>query len=350
MPSSATQTLDGGILAVQSSGPRCRKLLWTLVALLGLAVCALVSIAVGSRPLSPVEVAGALLSPSGTEADVVVRALRVPRTLLGIAVGVALGLAGALAQGLTRNPIAEPGLLGLSAGAAFSVVMAIQLLGVGTALGYVWFAFAGAAVAAVVVHVVGASGPAGGTPVTLALAGAALTALLVALTQAVVVLDAETLDAYRFWVVGSIAGRGLDVLVPMLPFLVVGAVLALASAGALNLLGLGEDVARGLGLSVGRARLLGVVAMTLLVGGAVACAGPISFVGLVVPHVARAVTGPDHRWLLPLSGLLGGCLLLIADVVGRLVARPGELQVGIVLAVVGAPFFVALVRRRLVRL
>lgn len=293
----------------------------------------------------------ALWAPTGSEADLIVRTLRLPRTLVGLAVGVALGVAGALLQGHTRNPLAEPGLLGVSAGAAFAVVLAIQVLGVTTPLGYVWFAFAGTAAAAVLVSLLGSTGPSGGSPVTLALAGAAVTFGLQGLVQAMTILDSTTLDAYRFWVVGSIAGRGYDVVLPLLPFLVVGLLLASVGARGLDLLGMGEDAARGLGLRVGRTRLVGVVSVTLLVGTGVACAVPIAFVGLVVPHAARLLTGPEHRWLLPLSGLLGGSLLLLADVVGRLVVRPGELQVGIVLAFVGAPFFVLLVRRRrLVRL
>jgi iron complex transport system permease protein len=326
--------------------PRLAPAWWLLAAAALVALACLASLAVGARPLPPDAVWQALWSPSGTEADVIVRALRAPRTLVALAVGVALGVAGALMQGHTRNPLAEPGLLGVSAGAAFAVVLAIQLLGVRSPAGYVWFAFAGAAVAAVAVYALGSAGRVGATPVTLALAGAAATYLLQAGTSALVVLDAQTLDAFRFWVVGSVAGRGLDVLVPMLPFLVAGLVLAAVNAPALNLLSLGEDVARALGLTVRRARLTGVVAVTLLVGAAVACCGPIAFVGLVVPHAARMLTGPDHRWLVPLSGLLGAGLLVLADVVGRVVVRPGELQVGVVLALVGAPFFIALVRRR----
>lgn len=209
-----------------------------------------------------------------------------------------------------------------------------------------WFAFGGALVASVVVFALGSAGRGAGTTLTLALAGAAVSALLGALSSALVLLDETTLDAFRFWSVGSVAGRDAEVLAAVSPALLGGAVLALANAPALNTLSLGEDVARSLGLRTGAARLAGITAVTLLTGGAVAAAGPIGFAGLVVPHVARALTGPDHRWLLPVAGLLGAILLLLADVVGRVAVRPAELQVGIVLAVVGAPFFVALVRRR----
>jgi ABC-type Fe3+-siderophore transport system permease subunit len=280
-----------------------------------------------------------------TEDAVVVRQLRVPRTVLGLMVGLALGTAGALMQGHTRNPLGDPGLLGVTAGASLAVVLSITLLGLTTPAGYVWFAFAGALAGTVLVYAIGSAGPGGATPLTLALAGAALSALLYALVRAILVSDQQTLDTFRFWVVGSLAGRGAESAAPLAPFIAAGLVLALANAPALNLLGLGEDVARGLGQRIWLARVVGLAAITLLCGAATAACGPIAFVGLVVPHVVRALTGPDHRWLLPCSGLLGAALLLAADVIGRVVARPAELQVGIVLALLGAPFFIALVRR-----
>ncbi|MFH5821322.1 FecCD family ABC transporter permease [Georgenia sp. AZ-5] len=320
-----------------------RRLLGLGVLLAAVAACALLSLAVGSKALPVDLVWSALVTPGGSEADVIVREMRLPRTAVALAAGAALGLSGALMQGHTRNALADPGLLGVSAGAAFAVVIAAYVLGVDRPSAYVWFAFAGALAATVVVL---AFGSGRGNPATLALAGAAVTALLGALTSAVVLLDVETLQAYRFWAVGSVAGRDIEVLAPMLPFLLAGTVLALANGPALNSLALGEDVARALGQHVRRARLLGVAAVTLLTGSAVAMCGPIGFVGLIVPHAARAVTGPDHRWLLPYSALAGAAVLLAADVVGRVVVRPAELQAGIVLALVGAPFFVALIRRR----
>lgn len=324
--------------------PARRRLLGLGLLAVLLLVAVVASLAVGSRALPPADVWSALTAPTGTEADVVVRELRLPRTLLGVAVGIALGLAGALAQAHTRNPVADPGLLGVSAGAALAVVAGITVAGGERPLLSVGLALAGALVAGVVVFAVGAA--AGGTPLTLVLAGVAVTALLTAVTSALVLMDAGTLDAYRFWSAGSVAGRGPDVLVTVAPFLAAGAALALVQGPALNALHLGDDVARGLGLHVGRTRLAGVLSVTLLTGAAVAACGPIAFLGLVVPHVARAVTGPDHRWLLPVSGLAGAVLLLAADVAGRVVSRPGELQVGIALALVGAPAFVLLVRRR----
>nr|WP_250549416.1 iron ABC transporter permease [Pseudonocardia sp. H11422] len=311
-----------------------------------LVACCLASVAIGAKAIPLGHVWDALVAPTGSEDDIVVRSLRVPRTVLGILVGAALGLAGALIQGHTRNPLADPGLLGVNAGAAFLVVIGIYVFGVTTLFGYVWFAFAGALAASVAVFLLGSTGRSGPTPVTLALAGAALSYLLQALTTSVILVDVETLDAYRFWNVGSLAGRDGEVAGQVVWFLAIGAVIGLASAPALNALSLGEDVARSLGQSVRRTRVLGIVAITLLAGGATAACGPLVFVGLVVPHVVRVFTGPDYRWLLPASALTGAVLLLIADILGRVVVRPGELQVGILLALIGAPFFIALIRRR----
>ncbi|MCZ2823263.1 MULTISPECIES: FecCD family ABC transporter permease [unclassified Modestobacter] len=319
--------------------------LWLLLAVV-VAVCVL-SIAVGTRPIGLGTVWQALIDPS-TPGDetVIIRELRVPRTLLGVLAGSALAVSGALMQGHTRNPLGDPGLLGVTAGASFAVVLSIWLLGITTAGGYVWFAFAGALLGSVAVFLIGSAGRGAPSPVSLALAGAAISYLLYALVQAVTIRETTALDAYRFWVVGALAGRDAEVLTQVAPFIVVGLVLAMVNAPALNLLGLGEDVARGLGQRIWLARVVGLGAITLLTGAATAACGPIAFVGLVVPHVARAITGPDHRWLVPYSTLLGVVLLLLADVLGRVLARPGELQVGIVLAVVGAPFFIALIRRR----
>lgn len=325
---------------------RRRRLLIVTVLLVLLALAALASLAVGAKPIPIAQVWDAIWSPTGAENDIVIRSLRAPRTILGIGVGIALGLAGALMQGHTRNPLADPGLLGVEAGASFFVVLGIYALGVTSLFGYVWFAFAGAFAASVLVFVLGSLGRGGPTPVTLALAGVSVSFLLYAMIQAILLADLATLDAYRFWVVGSLAGRDAGVAIQVAPFLLTGLLLAVLNAPGLNLLALGDDVARALGQRVAITRGTGLVAITLLTGSAVAACGPIAFVGLVVPHVARALTGPDHRWLLPAAGLIGAVLLLAADVIGRVVVRPGELQVGIVLALVGAPFFIALVRRR----
>ncbi|MGK5114002.1 MULTISPECIES: FecCD family ABC transporter permease [unclassified Geodermatophilus] len=326
---------------------RSARLTGVLLLAVLVVVAAALSIAVGTHGIGLGTVWQALTDSGLTsEEAVIVRELRMPRTALGLLVGLSLGVAGALTQGHTRNPLGDPGLLGVTAGASLGVVLAIWLFGVGTPAGYVWFGFIGALLGTVAVFALGSVGRGGGTPVTLALAGAALTALLYALVRAILVTDTNSLDSFRFWVVGALAGRGADVAWQVAPFIAAGLVLALVNAPALDLLGLGEDVARGLGQRVWLARLVGLGAVTLLCGAATAACGPIAFVGLVVPHVVRAFTGPSHRWLVPCSGLLGAAFLLLADVVGRVVVRPGELQVGIVLALAGAPFFIALIRRR----
>jgi len=318
-----------------------------VVAAAAVGAAALLSLAVGSRSVPLGTVVEALLAPDRTSSDhLVVLDLRLPRTVVGLVVGAALGLAGAVMQGLTRNPLADPGLLGVNAGAATAVVLALSVLGVTSPLGYVWFAVLGAAAASAVVYGVAATGREGATPVKLTLAGAAVSAMLLSVTTAVLVVDASTFDQFRFWQVGSLSGRDLSVVAAVLPLLLVGALLALALGPLLDALSLGEDVARGLGQRTGLARVLGALAVVLLCGGATAVAGPIAFVGLAVPHLVRALTGPSHRWLLPLSALVAPTLLLLADVLGRVVARPGELQVGIVTAFVGAPVLVAIVRRR----
>jgi iron complex transport system permease protein len=275
-----------------------------------------------------------------------VRELRVPRTLVGLAVGVALGLAGALMQALTRNPLADPGILGVEAGAAAAIVGAIALFGVTEPSAYIWFSFLGAAVASVVVYLLGSHGRAGATPVRLALAGVAVTAALTAFTNGLILLDPEAFDEFRHWVVGSLAGRDLAILGEVGPFLIVGTLIALALARPLNALALGDDSGRALGARVGRTRALGAVSITLLCGAATAVAGPIVFVGLCVPHMARAIAGPDQRWVVGYSALLAPILLLTADVIGRVVISPSELEVGVVTALIGAPVFIALVRRK----
>ncbi len=317
------------------------------LALAGAVIVAIVlSLAVGAQTLSPAAVWQAMVDPDpAAPATAIVRELRLPRTILGVLVGLALGAAGALMQGHTRNPLADPGLLGISAGASFAVVIGIQL-GVDALTGYIWFAFGGALLASVAVFGIAAGRRGGPTPVTLALAGLAISALLSSFTQSLLLADDASLNVFRFWVVGSLSGREAEVAAQVLPFVVAGLLLAVANAPALNALGLGEDVARALGQRVTLARSIGVAAVVLLAGAATAACGPIGFLGLIVPHLARALTGPDHRRLVPCSALAGAALLLVADVAGRVVVSPGELQTGIVLAVLGAPFFVVLVRRR----
>ena len=323
-----------------------RRLAGLVAGSLLLGLCAVASLAIGSRSLPFDEVVRAFTAYDGSDAHAIVRDLRVPRTELGLLVGAALGAAGALMQGVTRNALAEPGILGINAGASLAVVLAISVVGIDSVSGYTGFALLGAALTAALVFVLGGAGRGGPTPVRLALAGAVLMTLLISLTSAILVFDARTLDEFRFWIVGSIAGREAGVVVAILPFVAAGLAIALCAGRWLNALSLGDDVARALGQHVGRTRIVATAGFVLLAGAAVAAAGPVAFVGLAVPHVVRTLVGPDYRWILPYSILAGGIALLSGDVLGRVLARPEELEVGIVTALVGAPFFIWLVRRR----
>jgi iron complex transport system permease protein len=312
-------------------------------AILGLA--SLLSLGVGARSIPPADVIDALLHGGDTQDAAIVTSIRVPRTLLGIVVGVAIGIAGALMQALTRNPLADPGLLGVNAGAACAVVIALSL-GAAGATSSVWFAFIGAALASLAVYFIGSAGRGGATPVRLALAGTALTAALTAVIYGVALSDARLLQQFNFWSVGALGGRGRSELEAVVPFVVVGGVIALMLARSLNAIALGDDAARSLGAHVGRTRIGGAVSITLLCGAATAAAGPIYFLGLTVPHAGRVLCGPDQRWILAYSAVLGAALLLVADVVGRVLVRPSELQAGVMVAIIGAPVFIALVRRK----
>ncbi|MFF8284940.1 FecCD family ABC transporter permease [Streptomyces albus] len=349
-PSRATGAPAG--TAPRSPAPQrgglTRRLAWVLAGLAALALAVLLSLALGSRAVAPSAVWDALLHGGHSNAAEVVRSMRLPRTLVGVMVGAALGLAGTVMQGLTRNPIAEPGILGVSQGAAVGVVCAIAFAGVHTLSGYVWFGFVGAGVAALAVYAVAARGRGGATPVKLALSGAAVNALLVAVVSGILTTRAAALDEFRFWQVGSLAGRDAAIAAQVWPFLVAGAVLVFSVARGLDALALGEDVARGLGARVGTVRIVGGLGATVLTGAGVAAAGPLAFVGLAVPHMARALVGGGHRWLLPMSAVLGPVVLLVSDVVGRLVMPPGEVPAGVMTALVGVPFLVTLVRRKAV--
>jgi iron complex transport system permease protein len=314
-----------------------------LLALAILVLVALASIAIGAKELSLGQVWHGLFEDSGTYGDVVV-AERLSRTVLGLLAGAALGLAGAVLQALTRNPLADPGLLGINAGASAAVVTAITYFGVTSLSGYVWFAFFGAAAVGALVWFLG--GSRGATPVRLALAGTAISAALYGYLQAVMIMDEAALGKMRFWTVGSLASATDSTITQVLPFLLTGTVLALALARPLNAMAMGDDTAKALGADLNRTRALSMLAATVLCGAATAACGPIVFVGLMVPHVVRSFTGPDLRWILPYAAILSPVLLLGADVIGRIVARPSELQVGIVTAILGGPVFIFLVRRR----
>lgn len=321
-----------------------RRGLWLVALAVLLAVTVLASYALGSRPVAPRVVIDAFLQfdPQNTD-HLVVRDLRGPRTLMGLAVGAAMAVAGVIMQGLTRNPLAEPGLMGVNAGAALAVVLAIRLLDVTLMADLIWFALAGAAAVTALVLLIGMRGQ--GSPVRLVLAGFALTALLGTFTSGILLTSQETLQVYRFWAVGSLASGDDARLLGVLPMLAAGAVAALACSAGLTALSLGDETAAGLGVRVMPVRVLALVAIAGLCGGAVAAAGPIAFIGLVVPHLARFAVGADIRWQLPAAALAGPVLLLIADIAGRLVLPPGEVQAGIMVALIGGPFFVHVARR-----
>ncbi|MFE7167479.1 FecCD family ABC transporter permease [Streptomyces sp. NPDC057616] len=314
-----------------------------LVALAVLVLVALASIAIGAKELSLEQVWHGLFQDTGTYGDVVVDE-RLARTALGLLAGAALGLSGAVLQALTRNPLADPGLLGINAGASAAVVTALTYFGVTSLNGYVWFAFAGAAAVGALVWFLGGSRSA--TPVRLALAGTAISAALYGYLQAVMITDEAALNKMRFWTVGSLASASNSTTLQVLPFIAVGTVLSLVLARPLNAVAMGDDTAKALGANLNRTRALSMLAATVLCGAATAACGPIAFVGLMVPHVVRSFTGPDLRWILPYAAILSPVLLLGADVLGRIVARPSELQVGIVTAIIGGPVFILLVRRR----
>jgi iron complex transport system permease protein len=331
-----------------TTSARTRRVRVGLVAAIAvLVVVTVLSLLVGARSIAPSVVVEAMLHYDPTIADhVVVVTQRIPRTLIGILAGAALALAGTLMQGLTRNPLADPGLLGINAGASVAVLLAITFLGITAPSGFVWFAFAGAAVAAVAVAFVGSRGPDGGNPAKLALTGAAVTAGLTAVTTLILITSVFAFDVFRYWQVGGLTARGLDaVAVVSIPVLV-GAVIAFSSARGLDLLALGDETATALGHHVGRTRILGIIATVLLCGSATAIAGPIVFVGLVVPHLLRSLVGGDYRGLLLVGAPVGAALLVASDVVGRVIALPGEVQAGLVVAFVGAPMLISLVLRR----
>ncbi|MGD7786758.1 FecCD family ABC transporter permease [Propionibacteriaceae bacterium Y1700] len=323
-----------------------QRLLGLGAAALLMLLCALLSLAVGSK-MMPLDTAWhALTSFDGSENQLIITELRVPRTVLAMIVGTGLAVAGCMIQALTRNPLADPGILGVNAGAALAVVIGIGFFGVTSVSGYMWFALAGALIATVAVYLIGSAGRGTAGPIRMTLAGVALGAALAGFTTGLMLLDPTTFDAMRSWNAGSVMGRNLQEMGPVIPLLIAGLVLALLCSRALNAIMLGDDLAASLGTHVGRTRVMVVIAVTLLAGSATAIAGPIGFVGLMVPHVVRWFVGPDQRWICAYAIFVGAILVLLSDVLGRFLVWPGEMPVGIVTAFIGAPVLIFLVRRR----
>ncbi|WP_315071152.1 iron ABC transporter permease [Actinomyces massiliensis] len=327
---------------------RTRRLVLVVALLMAALVVLLVaSLAIGSRLIPTGTVMDALTNfDPGSDDQLVIRFSRLPRTLIGVLAGAALGLAGVLTQSLTRNALAEPGTLGVNAGAAVGVIIGLIATGGASIMVYVWFAFAGAALTSVLVHRLGRTGRSGVDPARLVLAGAALSIVLSALTRALILsADATVYESFRSWATGSLQGRGWESLPVVGTCLVVGLLISLALAGPLDSVSLGTDMATALGVNIRLTWTLANAAIVVLAGGATAACGPIAFIGLASPHIARAVSGPNHRLLLPVSALLAAVLLLLADVIGRIVVFPGEIGAGVMTALIGSPFFIHLVRR-----
>lgn len=328
--------------------PAAVRLAWMGIVLACLALLCMASAAFGVRSVGPSDILAALAGDA-TGVDRAAVVARMPRTVLAVVVGAALGMSGASMQAVTRNPLADPGILGVSSGAAFAVVVGIAFFGMSSPHAYMLVAILGAAGAAAFVYTVGSLGGGGATPLKLALAGAAISAAFTSLTSAVLLPRVDVMESFRFWQIGGVGGATWERTLAVLPVLGAGALVCLAAARGMNSLALGDDMAASLGENVARTRLIASAGAVVLCGAATAVAGPIGFVGLVVPHLCRLLIGTDHRWLLPFSAVTGAGLLVAADIVGRLVARPSEVEVGIVTAVIGAPFFIWIVRRQKVR-
>ena len=310
-----------------------------------LALGIIASLAIGSGDIPLSEVWRALTQGGTDTTALLINDYRVPRTILAVLVGIALGLAGAIMQALTRNPLAEPSLLGVNSGAFLAVVISIAITGNADIRNFVWWSFLGAAVAAAIVYLVGSRGRGGATPVRLVLTGVALTAVLNGVAYAFTLTNADIFDRIRYWQSGSLQSRTDDIVAGVLPFIVVGILVALALPRALNAVALGDDLAIALGARVASTRVLSIIAVTLLCGAATAAAGPIGFLGLMAPYVARAIVGPDQRWILPLMLTIPPTIMLFADVLGRVIVS-SEMPVGVVTAFIGAPLLIVLMRRR----
>ncbi|UFJ43197.1 iron ABC transporter permease [Brevibacillus humidisoli] len=321
------------------------KVIGLIIGTLILIACVFASIVFGATDTGWQEAIEAYTNFNGSNEHLIILTVRVPRALIALAVGASLAVAGALMQALTRNPLASPEIFGVNAGASFFIVVSVLLLTITSLSQFIWIGFLGAAIGAAAVYILGTIGREGTSSVKIVLAGAAVTALFSAFTQGILTLSESTLDEILFWLAGSVAGRKLEMLLSVLPYMLIGLFLALLIARPVNTLAMGEDVATGLGQRTAYVKLAAAVIIVLLAGSSVALAGSIGFVGIVVPHIARYFVGIDYRWVIPYSALLGAILLLLADIGARFVVMPEEAPIGIMTALVGTPFFVYIARR-----
>ncbi|NEO31106.1 MAG: iron ABC transporter permease [Symploca sp. SIO3C6] len=341
------QTAIASGVGGRKSGPLL--LTGLLVSLLILWLCLMASITLGAADISLGEVYQALRAFDGSTDHLIIRTVRLPRTITAMLVGAALAVAGALMQGITRNPLADPGILGISSGAALAVVVATFVFGTNSLNIYAWLAFLGAGITAITVYFLGSLGRGGLTPLNLTIAGAALTAFISSVTSGILIISQRTLEEIRFWLAGSLAGRDINLLLQVLPYFCIGLLLAFALGKQITTMSLGEDVAKGLGQETVWVKVMAALSIVLLAGASVAIAGPIGFIGLVIPHIVRILVGLDYRWILPYSAILGALILVVADICARLVIKPQELPVGLMMPLIGAPFFIYLIRSKLKR-
>lgn len=320
-----------------------------IISIVGLLLCTAFSLATGARYVPVADVVSALMDSELETFDAVVVRERVPRTIFSLLTGAALGVSGILMQSITRNPIADPSVLGINSGAALFVVCGIAYFGISSAYEFIVFALAGSAVTAVFVYGIGSIGHGGATPLKLALAGTAAATALSSLTSIVMMPKDRVMDSFRFWQIGSVSGGTYDKIIAFIPFLIIGITIAVILSPQLNVLALGDDAATGLGAKPAHIRLIGALAGVLLCGAATALAGPIGFVGLMVPHVMRLILGNDMRLLVPMSAMGGAILLTVSDIIGRILGGTGEIEVGIVTAVLGGPVFVIIAMKAKVK-
>ncbi|MFY3791877.1 FecCD family ABC transporter permease [Ureibacillus sp. MALMAid1270] len=321
------------------------KLVGLIIGVLFLILFNFLSIILGYTNITIHTVIDAFTNFNGSNEHIIIQAVRLPRALIATAVGASLGIAGALLQALTRNPLASPDILGFNAGASFAIVVALMLFSITSLQATTWIAFGGATIAGLLVYFLGSIGRDGMTPIKMTLAGAAIAALFASLTQGLLVMDESALEQVLFWMAGSVQGRKLEILLAVLPYLAIGIVIAITISNKINILTMGEDVAKGLGQRTMFVKLITGLSVILLAGGSVAIAGPIGFIGIVVPHVVKSIAGNDYRWIIPYSGVVGGILLLMADIGARYILMPEEVPVGIMTAIIGTPFFIYIARK-----